>query len=149
MSDITLVSESYGAVYLAPEVPCIIIQWAGFANSEQLRYLMNQAQSHYIAEAGRRPGHPLGWIADSRGLGAVKPADQEWLHTEWNPRTYQAGVRYIAIVEAETVFGKISAQQYATNVTRSEEYTFHTRSLPTLEAAKQWLKEVLSITPQQ
>ena len=148
MADITLVSESYGAVYLAPEVPCIIIQWTGFANSGQLRYLMNQAQASYIAEAKRQPG-AVGWIADSRGLGAVKPADQEWLHTEWNPRTYEAGVRYIAIVEAETVFGKISAQQYVTNVTRSEGYTFHTRYLPTLAAAKQWLQQVLPITPEQ
>lgn len=69
------------------------------------------------------------WIADSRGLGAVKPAGQQWLHTEWSPRTYAAGGRYIATVEAETIFGKISAQQYVTNVTRSEEYTFHTRYL--------------------
>lgn len=148
MSDITLVSEAYGAVYLAPEVPCIIIQWTGFANSEQLRYLMNAAQASYIDEAKRQPG-ALGWIADSRGLGAVRSADQEWLHTEWNPSAYQAGVRYIAIVEAETVFGKISAQQYVTNVTRSEAYTFHTRTLPTLEAAKQWLQEVLPVTPEQ
>jgi len=147
MSDITLVSEPYGAVYLAPEVPCIIIQWTGFANSQQLRYLMNQAQASYIAEVRRRPG-PLGWIADSRGLGAIRASDQEWLHTEWNPRTYQAGVRYIAIVEAESVFGRISAQQYVTNVTRSESYTFHTRTLPTLEAAKQWLQQVLPITPE-
>lgn len=148
MRDHPLVSESYGAVYLAPEVPCIIIQWTGFANSDQLRYLMNQAQTHYINEAKHRPG-PIGWIADSRGLGAIKPSDQEWLHTEWNPRTYAAGVRYIAIVEAENVFGKISAQQYITNVLRSEDYTFHTRILPSLEAAKAWLQEVLPITPQQ
>lgn len=148
MSDITLVSEPYGAVYLAPEVPCIIIQWTGFANSEQLRYLMNAAQATYIDEAKRQKG-PIGWIADSRGLGAVLSADQQWLHTEWNPRTYQAGVRYIAIVEAETVFGKISAQQYVTNVTRSEAYTFHTRTLPTLEAAKQWLQDVLPIISEQ
>jgi len=147
MSDIALVSESYGAIYLAPEVPCIIIQWTGFANSEQLRYLMNQAQAHYIAESRRRP-RPLGWIADSRGLGAVRASDQEWLHNEWNPRTYAAGVRYIAIVEAETVFGKISAQQYVTNVTRSEHYTFHTRVVPSLPAAKEWLRQVLPITPE-
>jgi hypothetical protein len=148
MSDITLVTESYGAIHLAPEVPCIIIQWTGFANSEQLRYLMNETLNQYIAESQRRPG-PLGWIADSRGLGAIRANDQQWLHSDWNPRTYAAGVRYIAIVEAETVFGKISAQQYVTNVTRSEGYTFYTRSLPTLEAAKQWLQEVLPITPEK
>ncbi|MGI4819662.1 MAG: hypothetical protein ACRYFV_00500 [Janthinobacterium lividum] len=145
-SDSTLVSEPYGAIYLAPEVPCIIIRWFSFANSEQLRHLMNETLHQYVLERQRHPG-PLGWIADSRGLGAIKPSDQEWLHTDWNPRTYAAGVPYIAIVEAETVFGKISAQQYVTNVTKSKEYTFHTRSVPTLEAAKQWLQQVLTTTP--
>ena len=135
MSDVTLVSESYGAIYLAPEVPCTIIQWTGFANSEQLRYLMNEALRQYIAKPSGSQG-PVGWIADMHGLGAVKSADQEWLHTDWNPRAYAAGVRYIAFVEAESVFGKISAQQYVTNVMQSDEYTFHIRYLPTLEAAK-------------
>jgi hypothetical protein len=146
MQDIVLVTEPYGAIYLAPEVPCIIIRWFSFANSEQLRFLMNETLNQYVAERQLHP-QPLGWIADSRGLGAIKPNDQEWLHTDWNPRTYAAGVRYIAIVEAENIFGKISAQQYVTNVTRSEAYTFHTRSVPTLEAAKQWLQEVMAATP--
>jgi hypothetical protein len=148
MNHLPLVSESYGAVYLAPEVPCIVIEWTSFANSDQLRYLMNQAQAHYIAQTKHRTG-AMGWIADSRGLGAIKPSDQEWLHTEWNPRTYAAGVRYIAIVEAETVFGKISAQQYVTNVLRSDAYTFHTRTLPSLAAAKAWLQQVLPLIPEK
>ncbi|TGE13430.1 hypothetical protein [Hymenobacter elongatus] len=146
MSDTTLVSESFGAIHLAPEVPSTIIQWTGFANSEQLRSLMNETLRHYISETKRHKG-PVGWIADLQGLGAVKPADQEWLHTDWNPRAYAAGVRYMAFVEAESVFGKISGKQYATNVMQSEEYTFHIRYLPTMAAAKAWLAEVLPITP--
>jgi hypothetical protein len=66
---------------LAPEVPCIVIKWTGFANSQQLRYLVNQTQTHYIAEA-KRWTVAVGWIADSRGLGAIKSSDHEWLHTE-------------------------------------------------------------------
>ncbi|MFC6221901.1 hypothetical protein ACFP2F_01510 [Hymenobacter artigasi] len=146
MSDTTLLSESYGAIQLASEVPSTIIQWTGFANSEQLRYLMNETLRQYISETRRQDG-PVGWIADMHGLGAVKSADQEWLHTDWNPRAYAAGVRYMAFVEAESVFGKISVNQYVTNVTQSEQYTFHIRYLPTLAAAKAWLAEVLPITP--
>ncbi len=146
MSDTTLLSESYGAIHLAPEVPSTIIQWTGFANSEQLRYLMNETLRQYSSETKRHKG-PVGWIADLRGLGAVKSADQEWLDTDWNPRAYAAGVRYMAFVDAETVFGKISGKQYATNVMQSEHYTFNICYLPTLAAAKEWLAEVLPITP--
>ena len=142
MSDKILVSEPYGTIYLASEVPCLIIQWHSFANSDQLRYLMNETLRQYVAEYWRHPG-PLGWVADSRHLGAIKPSDQQWLDTDWNPRTYAAGVRHIAIVEAETIFGKISAQQYVTNVMQSDDYTFQTRYVPTLEAAKDWLQEAL------
>lgn len=58
-------------------------------------------------------------------------------------------MRYNAIVEAGSAFDTTSAQQYVTNVTRSQHYTFHTRTLPTLDAAKQWQQEVLPITPEQ
>jgi hypothetical protein len=146
MSDSIVVSESYGVIHLALEVPSTIIEWTGFANSEQLRYLMNEALRQYISETKRQHG-PVGWTADLHGLGAVKSTDQEWLVTDWNPWVYAAGVRYMAFVEAESVFGKISGKQYVTNVLQSERYTFHLRYLPTLAAAKEWLTEVLSITP--
>lgn len=146
MSDTTLLSEPYGAIRLASEVPGTIIQWTGFANSEQLRYLMNETLRQYISETKRQNG-AVGWIADMHGLGAVKSTDQQWLHTDWNPRAYAAGVRYMAFVEAESVFGKISVKQYVTNVAQSEQYTFYIRYLPTLAAAKAWLTEVLPITP--
>ena len=146
MSDTILVSESYGMISVAPEVPSTIIEWTGFANSEQLRYLMNETLRQYISQTKQQKG-AVGWIADMHGLGAVKSTDQQWLHTDWNPRAYAAGVRYMAFVEAESVFGKISVQQYATNVTRSDEYTFHIRHLPTMAAAKEWLAEVLPTTP--
>lgn len=146
MRDTLLLSQSYGAIHLAPEVPSTIIQWTGFANSEQLRYLMNETLRHYLSETKRQKG-PVGWIADLHGLGAVGSADQSWLHADWNPRAYAAGVRYMAFVDADSVFGKISGKQYVTNVTQSAEYTFHIRYLPTLAAAKAWLAEVLPITP--
>ncbi|OGX85596.1 hypothetical protein [Hymenobacter glacialis] len=146
MSDKTTLTEPYGTIQLAPEVPSIVLTWTGFANSEQLRNLMDETLRQYIGETKRHKG-PVGWIADLQGLGAVKQVDQEWLLTHWNPRAYVAGVRYIAFVEAESVFGKISGKQYVTNVAQSEEFTFHIRYVPTLAAAKAWLAEVLPITP--
>lgn len=70
MSDTTLVSEAYGAIHLAPEVPSTIIQWTGFANSEQLRYLLDETLRQYISETKRHKG-AVGWIADMHGLGTV------------------------------------------------------------------------------
>ena len=146
MSDTTVFSESYGTIEVAPEVPSIVLRWTGFANSEQLRFMMEETLRQYISETKRQKG-PVGWIADMQGLGAVKSVDQNWLLSDWNPRAYAAGVRYMAFVEAESVFGKISVKQYATNVMQSEHYTFHISQQPTLAAAKAWLTDVLPTTP--
>ena len=42
MADTVLYTQPYGAISLALEVPCLIVTWYGFANSEQFRELMDQ-----------------------------------------------------------------------------------------------------------
>ena len=42
MSDTVVHAESYGSLLFAPQTPCFIISWHGFANSAQFRFLMNQ-----------------------------------------------------------------------------------------------------------
>ena len=42
MSDTVVHAESYGSLLFAPQIPCFIIPWHGFANSAQFRFLMNQ-----------------------------------------------------------------------------------------------------------
>jgi len=142
MADITLASEPYGAVLFAPEVPCVIIQWYGFANRQQFRSLMDRALAAYQAELTQHPV-PLGWIADSRQLSALTPDDQMWCDTDWNPRAYAAGVRFIGIVIPESIFGKIAVQQYVTNVVQNDGYSFETRILSTVSETKKWLKQTL------
>ena len=146
MADITLVSEPYGAVLHAPEVPCIIIQWHSFANKQQFRSLMDRALAAYQAE---RAQHlvPLGWIADSRQLSALTPDDQAWCDTDWNPRAYALGVRYIGIVIPESIFGKIAVQQYVTNILHNDGYTFETRTFSSVQETKQWLRQMLPHSP--
>ncbi|WP_216680689.1 hypothetical protein [Hymenobacter siberiensis] len=75
MSDTVVHAEPYGSLLFCPAVPCFIIAWQSFANSEQFRFLMNKGLELYTAEAART--QPLGWLADTRDVQAVKPADQE------------------------------------------------------------------------
>ncbi|OUJ76111.1 hypothetical protein [Hymenobacter crusticola] len=144
MPDLTLASEPYGAVLFAPEVPCVIIQWHTFANRQQFRSLMDRALAAYQTEIAQHPA-PIGWIADSRQLSALTPDDQAWCETDWNPRAYAAGVRYIGIVIPESIFGKIAVQQYVTNVLHNDHYTFETRTFSTVSETKKWLKQMLPV----
>ena len=141
MSDTVVHAETYGSLLFAPEVPCFIISWNGFANSEQFRFLMNRGLELYIAEAART--QPLGWLADTRNVQAVKPSDQEWMRTDWNVRAQQAGINYVSFVVPETVFGQISVQSYTHNVAETNDYEIETAQHRTLKEAKKWLKAAI------
>lgn len=141
MTDIVLHEESYGRVLLAPKVPCIIIAWNGFANSEQFRFLMNRGLELYVAEAART--QPLGWLADTREVRAVKPIDQEWMQDNWNARAFAAGIQFVSFVVPETVFGQISVQSYTSKVADTNAYSIATSQHRTLDKAKAWLKATI------
>jgi hypothetical protein len=141
VADSILIAEPYGAMLLTPEVPCLIVAWYGFANSEEFRSLMNRGLALYEAEAQRR--QPLGWLADTRGLSAIRAADQEWLATDWNKRAYQAGIRHIGFVVPESVVGQITVNTYANNAVASDAYTISASQHRTLPEAKARLREEL------
>ncbi|RYU83803.1 hypothetical protein [Hymenobacter persicinus] len=142
MTDITLIAESYGSMLLAPDVPCLIVQWHGFANQAQFQSLMDRGLALYVEEARRT--QPLGWLADTRHVGATTPALQEWLAHDWNPRAYAAGIRHCSFVAPESVFGQISVQQYTAHTTEAATYRIEPAYHRTLAAAKRWLREQLA-----
>ncbi|NVO86445.1 hypothetical protein [Hymenobacter terrestris] len=141
MPDRTLITETYGSVLLAPEVPCLIVQWHTFANRQQFRSFMDRSLELYIQE--HRHTQPLGLLGDTRLVGAVTPDDQHWLRTDWNPRAYAAGIRHMGFVAPESVFGQISVQSYTNNTEAANAYTINIAHYNTLPEAKQWLHQAL------
>lgn len=141
MSDTIARAEAYGSLLFAPEVPCVVISWRGFANSEKFRSLMNRGLELYIAQAART--QPLGWFTDTRGGQAVKPTDQEWMRTEWNTRAHYAGIRHVSFMVPETVFGQISVRSHPHNVAETNDYEIATSQHRTLQEAKNWLKAAI------
>ncbi|AMJ65255.1 hypothetical protein [Hymenobacter sp. PAMC 26628] len=141
MSDVVLIAEPYGSMLFAPEVPCLIVQWHGFARSVELRSLLDRGLALY--EAKTRQCKPLGWLADTRQLGAVRAETQQWLKDDWNPRAAAAGIRHVSLVVPETVFGQISVGTYSANAAAAEAYCLTSSQHHTLDVAKAWLREQL------
>ena len=141
MPDTVLIAEPYGSMLFSPEVPCLIVQWHGFANSAEFRALMDRGLALYEAKA--RQFRPLGWLADTRLVGAVRSDVQQWLKDDWNPRAAAAGIRHVSFVVPETVFGQISVGTYSENVARADAYAIDPSQHHTLAAAKAWLREQL------
>ena len=141
MADALLYAQPYGAMLHAPEVPCLIVAWYGFANSEQFRHLMNQGLELYKAEIQR--AQPLGWLADTRGLSAIRAADQEWLATDWNQRAYLAGIRHVSFVVPESVVGQITVNTYSNHAVANTDHPITASLHRTLAEAKAELRTTL------
>lgn len=113
MAELRLHTEPYGELLLVPHVPCLMVRWNGFANSQSLRFLLNKGLELYQHYVRQYPG--LGWVTDARHFGAMLPADQQWAVTDWNHRAYAAGIRRLVFLTPENIFGQIAIQQYAQN----------------------------------
>lgn len=135
MPDEVVLAEPYGSVLADAQVPCVIVQFHGFANRTEFMNIMETGLAYYEAHA--TPEHPWGWIGDVRHMGAIPQAVQEWLTTSWNIRAFKAGVREVSIVVAENVLGQMATQQYVQNTTaRQDQYEIATATYPSLAAAK-------------
>lgn len=141
MADTVLYAQSYGALLLAPEVPCLIVAWYGFANSEQFRELMDRGLALYRAESQRTQS--LGWLADTRGHSAIRSADQQWLATDWKQRAYQAGIRHVSFVVPESVIGQITVNTSCSNALVTSAYPLPASQHRTLAEAKAELRQIL------
>lgn len=141
MSDVFLIAEPYGSMLFAPEVPCLIVQWHGFANSAEFRSLMDRGLELYRTKSLLLK--PLGWLADTRLVGALRSDVQQWMKDDWNVRAATAGIRHVSFVVPETVFGQISVGTYSANAAAAGTYRLTPSQHRTLAAAKAWLKTEL------
>ncbi|MCA8832015.1 hypothetical protein [Hymenobacter pini] len=92
-------------------MPCLLVRWHGFANSQHLRLVLDTALDFYRRYAPQYPR--LGWVSDARYFGAMLPADQEWAASDWNHRAYAAGIRQLIFISPENIFGQIALQQFS------------------------------------
>jgi hypothetical protein len=136
MPNTVVLAESYGSVLADTKVPCVIVQFHGFANSTEFKHIMETGLSHYTAHS--RPEKPWGWVGDVRQMGAIPQAVQEWLTSDWNPRAFAAGIREISIVLSENALGQVATQQYVQKtVARQDQYEIEPAYYPSLAKAKE------------
>ena len=143
MSHPEIFSEPYGRVFLLEDVPCVVIQWLGFANRTEFLALQNTALLYLEDHA--TPARPWGLVADVRQMGAIPTEVQEWLAHEFNPRAVAAGLREVSVVPAETIFGQMATQRYQRNTAETGlAAELPTVLYPTLDAAAEGARQALA-----
>jgi hypothetical protein len=145
MSETEIFSEPYGRVVVDETVPCVIIQWLGFANRTEFIALQETALRYLEDHA--TPARPWGMVADVRQMGAIPTEAQLWLVHEFNPRAQAAGLREVSVVPAENVFGQLATQRYIRESTADEsEVSIRTVLYPTPEEARDGARAALNGT---
>jgi hypothetical protein len=136
MPDTVVLAESYGSVFADARVPCVVVQFHGFANAAEFKNIMDTGLAYYLAHSSST--QPWGWVGDVRHMGAIPQAVQDWLTADWNLRAFAAGIREISIVVAENVIGQMATQQYAQKtVAHQDQYEIEPAYYPSLAHAKQ------------
>ena len=147
MADEVILDEPYGAVLVDPRVPCVIVQFHGFANKAAFKHVMETGLSYYAQHSTAEK--PWGWIGDVRHMSAIPKEVQDWLVTDWNLRAFQAGIREVSVVQAENVIGELATQEYIRNTAaKQDQYEIYSVYYASLKAAKQGARRALGQLPQ-
>jgi hypothetical protein len=142
MADDIILTESYGSVLVDTRVPCVIVQFHGFANKMEFQHIMQTGLTYYAAHS--TPERPWGWVGDVRHMSAIPKPVQDWLITDWNVRAFAAGIREVSVVQAENVLGELATQAYVRNTAaRQGQYEIYSVYYASLNAAKKGARQAL------
>jgi hypothetical protein len=106
-----LFEEKYGSLEYDSTVPCITATFNGFMSSEQFRAFLNKGLDYLIEK--KQLHNKILWLADTRKHVVQPDKDTTWVAESWNPRALKGGIRHVAFVLPENVFGNASVKRYA------------------------------------
>ncbi|RZK32412.1 MAG: hypothetical protein EOO63_01455 [Hymenobacter sp.] len=105
-------------------------EWLGFVGSvgfrEALTEVLRLARLHRVT----------GWIANDRRLGAVRPKDLDWTHTNVLVPLSDMGVRRFAHLESQEVMNRVTINGMYQSVVPGLAYEF--RHFTSLLEARAW-----------
>ncbi len=129
-----LFENDYVMLSLDENVPCL--EWIGKGHipSEVFRESEEKSLQFYLQYKGKYPH--LGWFVDARKIGALFPADTQWVADEILPRFATAGLKKEGFVVPTSALGKMTVHNYESQAgDRIEIEVFDT-----VEDAKNWLR---------
>ncbi len=112
------------------EVPCVTMQWKGFATSEEFREGLNAGLKTVETEKCSN------WLADLRKMEVIAPEDEAWSNENWFPRGLAGGIKKMALIPSEDVFNSLSVDSIMSKV---EGIGLVIHYFSNVEEARQWL----------
>lgn len=129
--------ESYGYIELIEDVPCVAWVPMGYSKSEDFRKLMMIGVDYYGQK--KKEISNLVWLNDSRKMKVIGKEDQDWLESVVNMQAQKNGLKYMAFVLPDNIFGKIAVKLYVEATLKKMDMTIKTFN--SYDKALAWLKE--------
>jgi hypothetical protein len=134
-----LFEEKYGSLEYDSTVPCITATFNGFMSSEQFRAFLNKGLDYLIEK--KQSHDKILWLADTRKHVVQPDKDTSWVAESWNPRALKGGIRHVAFVLPENVFGNASVKRYADGNAKQKDQ-MEVQMFGDLDSAKKWFKNL-------
>jgi hypothetical protein len=135
-----LFEEKYGTLEYDSSVPCITCSFNGFMSSEQFRKLLNAGLDHLIEK--KQIHDKILWLADTTRHVVQPDKDTLWVAEDWNPRALKGGIRHVAFVLPENVFGNASVKRYADHNNNKPQDQMEVQMFGDIKSAKDWFKNL-------
>jgi hypothetical protein len=134
-----LFEEKYGTLEYDSTVPCITATFNGFMSSEQFRAFLSKGLDHLIEK--KQSHDKILWLADTRKHVVQPDKDTKWVADEWNPRALKGGIRHVAFVLPDNVFGNASIKRYADNTVKKKD-EMDVQMFGDITSAKDWFRNL-------
>ena len=134
-----LLKEKYGSLVYDSSVHCVTATFDGFMTSEQFRDFLNKGLNHLIEK--KKVHDKILWLADTTKHVVQPDKDTQWVADSWNPRAIEGGIRHVAFVLPENVFGGMSVKKYAENSEKKGD-SIEVQMFGNVESAKAWFKKL-------
>jgi hypothetical protein len=112
------------------DVPCIFVNWKGYATSAQIRFV----HECLVGLIGRHGVSKI--LGDDTALVSIDNEDQEWIIWDWIPRAIAAGLRVVASKKPNGFFGRMSVDRIQAVISPK----LRIRSFDNLSDARAWLR---------
>jgi hypothetical protein len=91
-------------VSLDEGVPCLVVEWCGYATSAQFRFVHEMMILLLLRHGLRKV------LADNTNLRLIAAEDQAWVADDWLSRAVAAGYEVGAITQSGYYFAKLSLE---------------------------------------
>lgn len=136
-----LFKEKYGTIEYDENTPAIVCSFIGFMPSATFRNFLDMGLKFLIE---KKQGRDILWLSDTKKHQVQGEDDIKWVTENWNPRAHKAGVRHVAFVLPDNIFGESSVNNYKKNTAEKDKDKIQVAMFDSLENAKNWFKSVKS-----